>query len=60
MGLALWDETCFFVDVAIAPLLTEKIRGEELAEPKLGTLIFHLSPLPYGRGASSIQWTIRT
>lgn len=59
MGLAVWNETCFFVDVAIAPLLTEKIRGKELAEPKLGTQIFHLSPLPYGRGASSIRWAYK-
>lgn len=59
MGLAVWDETCFFVDVAIAPLLTEKVSDEELAEPKLGTLIFHPSPLPYGRGASSIRWAYK-
>ena len=42
----------FFVDVAIAPLLIERVSNEELAEPNLGTLIFHPSPLPYGRGAS--------
>lgn len=59
MGLAVWDETYFFVDVAIAPLLTEKVGDEELAEPRIGTLIFHPSPLPYGRGASSIRWAYR-
>ena len=59
MGLTVWTETCFFVDVAIAPLLTEKVGDEELAEPRLGTLIFHPSPLPHGRGASSIRWAYR-
>lgn len=56
LGLAVWNETYFFVDVAIAPLLIERVSNEELAEPNLGTLIFHPSPLPYGRGASSIRW----
>lgn len=59
MGLAVWNETYFFVDVAIAPLLTERITDEELQEPNIGTLIFHPSPLPYGRGASSIRWAYR-
>ena len=53
MGLAVWDETYFFVDVAIAPLLTEKVGDEELAGPRLGTLIFHPSPLPYGVGVQT-------
>lgn len=59
LGFAVWNETYYFVDVAIAPLLTEKISDEDLAEPHLGTLIFHPSPLPYGRGASSIRWAYR-
>lgn len=59
LGLAVWNETYFFVDVAIAPLLIERVSNEELAEPNLGTLIFHPSPLPYGRGASSIRWAYR-
>lgn len=59
LGMAVWNETYFFVDIAIAPLLTEKVSNEELAEPNLGTLIFHPSPLPYGRGASSIRWAYR-
>lgn len=59
MGLAVWNETYYFVDVAIAPLLTEKVGDEELAEPRLGTLIFHPSPLPYGRGASAIKWAYK-
>jgi methionyl-tRNA formyltransferase len=43
-------------DVAIAPLLTTKISEEEINEPLFGTLIFHPSPLPYGRGARAIRW----
>lgn len=46
-------------DLAIAPLLTYKISPEELHKPRLGTLIFHPSPLPYGRGASAIKWAYR-
>jgi methionyl-tRNA formyltransferase len=41
--------------LAIAPLLTNKISEAELAEPIIGTLVFHPSPLPYGRGASAIK-----
>ena len=40
-------------DLAIAPLLTEKVSSEALKEPLYGTLIFHPSPLPWGRGAAS-------
>ena len=32
---------------------------EVLKEPLYGTLIFHPSPLPYGRGASSIKWAYK-
>lgn len=46
-------------DLAIAPLLTYKVSLEELHKPLLGTLIFHPSPLPYGRGASAIKWAYR-
>lgn len=59
LGMAVWDETYFYIDVAVAPLLTEKVSEQELNEPQLGTLIFHPSPLPYGRGASSIRWAYR-
>ncbi|MCL2284903.1 MAG: formyl transferase [Firmicutes bacterium] len=45
--------------VAVAPLLTQKITLEEINYPLLGTLIFHPSPLPYGRGASAIRWAYR-
>ncbi len=46
-------------DLAIAPLLTVKLSNEELNAPLLGTLVFHPSPLPYGRGASAIRWAYR-
>lgn len=47
------------VDLAIAPLLTTKLSNEEINAPRLGTLVFHPSPLPYGRGASAIRWAYR-
>lgn len=46
-------------DVAIAPLLTVKISEEVISRPYFGTLIFHPSPLPYGRGAASIKWAYK-
>jgi methionyl-tRNA formyltransferase len=46
-------------DLAIAPLLTDKLSTDELLYPVFGTLIFHPSPLPYGRGASAIRWAYR-
>lgn len=46
-------------DIAIAPLLSEKVPNSKLYEPFWGTLIFHPSPLPYGRGAASIKWAYR-
>ena len=46
-------------DLAIAPLLTYKLSPEEANKPRLGTLIFHPSPLPYGRGASALKWAYR-
>ena len=46
-------------DLAIAPLLTEKLSYDEISAPLRGTLIFHPSPLPYGRGAASIKWAYR-
>ena len=36
-----------------------KVSDEELKEANWGTLIFHPSPLPYGRGASSIKWAYK-
>lgn len=46
-------------DVAIAPLLTFKLDDVTLEKAALGVLIFHPSPLPYGRGASAIRWAYR-
>jgi methionyl-tRNA formyltransferase len=45
--------------VAVAPLLLKKITQEKIDMPLMGTLIFHPSPLPYGRGASAIRWAYR-
>lgn len=42
-------------DIAIAPLLTKIITREEINRPNHGTIIFHPSPLPYGRGAKAIK-----
>ncbi|MDR0509942.1 MAG: hypothetical protein LBH06_02465 [Rikenellaceae bacterium] len=42
-----------YVDETIASLLTECISNEQLAKLRNGVLIFHSSPLPYGRNASS-------
>ena len=53
-GHTFWCEG-YRCDLAIAPLLTVKVPDEELKEANWGTLIFHPSPLPYGRGASSIK-----
>ncbi|OAV63947.1 Methionyl-tRNA formyltransferase [Bacteroidales bacterium Barb6] len=49
-------ESC---DLAVTPLLTDILTGEELRKPLFGTLIFHPSPLPYGRGASAIRYAYR-
>jgi len=46
-------------EIAVAPLLTDILSTEELFRPLHGTLIFHPSPLPYGRGASAIRWAYR-
>lgn len=56
LGHAVYNDTYFYCDLAVAPLLTEKISDFYLLEPIKGTLIFHPSPLPYGRGPSSIRW----
>lgn len=55
LGHAVTDGSHFVIDLAIAPLLTIKLSDEELATPLIGTLIFHPSPLPWGRGAASIR-----
>lgn len=57
-GYVLWSEG-YRCDLTIAPLLTVKVSDQELKEADLGTLIFHPSPLPYGRGASSIKWAYK-
>ncbi|MFZ4708022.1 MAG: formyltransferase family protein [Bacteroidales bacterium] len=59
MGHAVYDKTYFYCDLSVAPLLTTKLSDWELLEPIKGTLIFHPSPLPHGRGPSSIKWAYK-
>jgi methionyl-tRNA formyltransferase len=59
LGHAVYDDSYFYCDLALAPLLTDKLTSDDIEEPIQGTLIFHPSPLPYGRGASSIRWAYR-
>lgn len=56
MGHVVHNNNYFYCDLAVAPLLTKKLTDWELLEPIKGTLIFHPSPLPYGRGPSAIKW----
>ncbi|MBI9064889.1 MAG: hypothetical protein JEZ14_23080 [Marinilabiliaceae bacterium] len=50
------DSNC---DLQVAPLLTKITPYSELSRPSLGTLIFHPSPLPYGRGAAAIKYAYK-
>ncbi len=59
LGHTVTDGSHFVVDIAIAPLLTRILSPEALDAPKFGTLIFHPSPLPYGRGASAIKYAYK-
>ncbi|MBS4057746.1 MAG: formyl transferase [Bacteroidales bacterium] len=59
LGHAVHDSRYFYCDLAVAPLLTFRLSPDEINEPIHGTLIFHPSPLPYGRGASSLRWAYR-
>lgn len=43
---------------AVAPLLTRKLCREEWAAPRLGTLIFHPSLLPFRRGPDAVRWAV--
>lgn len=45
-------------DLAIAPLLRRRVSHEDLRTPRHGTLIFHPSALPYGRGPDAIRWSV--
>ena len=58
-GHQLCGDCCYTYHLAVAPLLTEKLSDEDLSVPLFGTLIFHPSPLPYGRGAASIKWAYK-
>jgi methionyl-tRNA formyltransferase len=59
LGLKVASDPDEKIDLAIAPLLTFKLSPQELNKPRLGTLIFHPSPLPYGRGASALKWAYK-
>lgn len=59
LGLKMAGDQAENIDLVIAPLLTFKLSPEELNMPRLGTLIFHPSPLPHGRGASALKWAYR-
>lgn len=59
LGHTVTDGTHFIKHLAIAPLLTEKLSNERISEPIYGTLIFHPSPLPYGRGARAIRYAYK-
>ena len=45
-------------EFAIAPLLIRKLTSREFMAPRIGTLIFHPSALPYRRGPDAIRQTI--
>lgn len=45
-------------DVAVAPLLTRFLPERERLAPAMGTLVFHPSALPYGRGPDAIRWAL--
>lgn len=55
LGHAIYDATYYYCDIAIAPMLRDRLTIEQLEEPKHGILVFHPSPLPFGRGANSIK-----
>lgn len=59
LGHTVANNSDTFAHVAVAPLLTEILPEAVLHEPVYGTLIFHPSPLPYGRGASAIKYAYK-
>lgn len=59
LGHSIASNTIYDTDLAIAPLLTRILSEDILETPIYGTLIFHPSPLPYGRGASAIKYAYK-
>lgn len=59
LGHSISPSTICNTDLAIAPLLTRILSEDILETPVYGTLIFHPSPLPYGRGASAIKYAYK-
>lgn len=45
-------------DLALAPLLTRHLPVAERDAPPLGTLVFHPSALPHGRGPDAVRWAV--
>ena len=45
-------------DLALAPLLEEKIEPDSLSAPLIGTLVFHPSLLPRYRGRNAVRAAI--
>lgn len=45
-------------DFAVAPRLQRILRPSEFSAPRLGTLIFHPSVLPYHRGPDAVRWAV--
>ncbi len=50
------DPTC--ADVSIAPLLTRRLSPAEYLAPRVGTLVFHPSALPYRRGPDAVRHSV--
>jgi len=54
-GHDLYTDTHLGYDLIVAPDLEIILTPNQLAEPKLGALIFHPSPLPRMRGRNAIK-----
>ena len=54
-GHELYTEAHLGYDLAVAPDLETLLTPEELSEPRIGTLVFHPSPLPRMRGRNAIK-----
>jgi methionyl-tRNA formyltransferase len=54
-GHELYTDAHFSFDLIVAPDLEVILTPEQLAEPRMGALIFHPSPLPRMRGRNAIK-----
>jgi len=55
-GLARWHD--FETDLGVMAFVTEILPDEALTAPRLGTIQYHPSLLPFHRGSSAINWPI--